>query len=109
MKDNTERWSHWSNPVQFVAGEPISAGIVGNLRITEVMYNPAASSLDNSEDNDEFEFVELKNAGDEALDLTYVSFIDGIAFYIVGLIIVAIDGENRRLGDMLAKTRVVDD
>ena len=22
MKDNTGRWSHWSDPVQFVAGEP---------------------------------------------------------------------------------------
>jgi len=44
-----------------------------------------------------------------ALIRNALRFIDGIAFYIVGLIIVAIDGENRRLGDKLAKTRVVND
>jgi len=80
MKDNTNRWSHWSNPVQFVTAEPISAGIVENLRITELMYNPADPPTGNTEDNDEFEFVELMNTGDETLDLTYVSFTDGITF-----------------------------
>jgi hypothetical protein len=80
MKDSTNRWSHWSQPVQFVTSEPIAAGTVENLRITELMYNPAASSLDSSEDNDEFEFIELQNTGDEVLDLTHVSFVDGIAF-----------------------------
>ncbi|MHC4116479.1 MAG: lamin tail domain-containing protein [Planctomycetota bacterium] len=84
MKDNTQRWSHWSDPVQFVAGEPISAGIVGNLRITEVMYNPADPPFGAFEDNDEFEFIELKNTGDETLDLTYVSFVNGIAFDFAG-------------------------
>ena len=80
MKDNTDRWSHWSNPVQFVTTEPIAAGVVDNLRITEVMYNPADPESNDSEDNDEFEFVELRNTGDETLDLTYVSFTDGITF-----------------------------
>ena len=80
MKDNTGRWSHWSEPVQFIAGEPLSAGTLENLRITEVMYNPAVPSPDDSTDNDEFEFIELKNIGDENLDLTYVSFVDGITF-----------------------------
>ena len=80
MKDNTDRWSHWSDPVQFVTGEPVSAGIVENLRITEVMYNPADPPAGSDEDNDDFEFVELKNTGDETLDLTYVSLVDGIAF-----------------------------
>lgn len=44
-----------------------------------------------------------------ALIRNALRFVDGIAFYIVGLVIVAIDGENRRLGDILAKTRVVND
>ncbi len=44
-----------------------------------------------------------------ALVRNVLRFIDGIAFYLVGFVIVAIDGENRRLGDMLAKTRVVND
>ncbi|UCG59020.1 MAG: CotH kinase family protein, partial [Phycisphaerales bacterium] len=68
MKDNTGRWSHWSNPVQFVAGGPLSAGILENLRITELMYNPANPPAGDPTDNDDFEFIELKNIGDEALD-----------------------------------------
>jgi len=80
MKDNTGRWSHWSDPVQFISGEPLSAGILENLRITELMYNPAAPPAGDPTDNDEFEFIELKNIGDETLDLAFVSFVDGITF-----------------------------
>ena len=79
MKDNTGRWSHWSAPVQFVAGEPLAAGILDDLRVTEVMYNPAPLASDTT-DNDEYEFLELKNIGDETLDLTGVSFTNGITF-----------------------------
>jgi len=83
MKDNTGRWSHWSDPVQFIAGEPLPANILDDLRITEIMYNPADADISRGElnvDNDEFEFIELKNIGDETLDLTYVSFIEGVSF-----------------------------
>ncbi len=84
MQDNTGRWSHWSQPVQFVAGEPVAKGILENLRITELMYNPADPPLGDMRDNDEFEFVELKNIGDETLDLKYVSFDNGITFAFEG-------------------------
>ncbi|GAG67094.1 unnamed protein product, partial [marine sediment metagenome] len=77
MQDDTNRWSHWSDYIQFVAGEPVSAYILENFRITEVMYNPADEP---GYDNDEFEFIELKNTGPQTLDLTYVSFADGITF-----------------------------
>ncbi len=83
MKDNTGRWSHWSDPNQFTAGDPILVGTLENLRITELMYNPAAANTAKGElnvDNDEFEYIELKNIGDETLDLTYVSFTNGITF-----------------------------
>jgi hypothetical protein len=80
MKDSSSRWSHWSYPVQFVTGETVSAGILEDLRITELMYNPPASPASESADNEEFEFVELKNIGDENLDLSYVSFTNGITF-----------------------------
>ena len=80
MKDNSGRWSHWSYPVQFVTDEPMSAGILEDLRFTELMYNPPAPPEDDLTDNEEFEFVELKNIGDENLDLSYVSFVDGITF-----------------------------
>ncbi|HUU17365.1 MAG TPA: lamin tail domain-containing protein [Sedimentisphaerales bacterium] len=80
MKDNTGRWSHWSEPVQFIAGEPLSEGVLDDLRITEVMYNPAAQPAGDSADNEDFEFIELKNIGDETLDLAFVSFVEGITF-----------------------------
>ncbi|MBN2594018.1 MAG: lamin tail domain-containing protein [Sedimentisphaerales bacterium] len=78
MKDNTGRWSHWSDPLQFVAGEPVSQGVAANLRITELMYNPMDPS--DGTNNDDYEFIELKNIGDSILDLTHVSFTDGIVF-----------------------------
>ncbi|MHC4660021.1 MAG: lamin tail domain-containing protein, partial [Planctomycetota bacterium] len=77
MKDTSGRWSHWSDPNQFVTGEPVSVYILENLRITELMYNPADSI---GYDNDDFEFIELKNTGPQTLDLTYVSFTNGITF-----------------------------
>jgi len=80
MKDNSGRWSHWSAPLQFVTGEPMSAGILEDLRITEVMYNPPAPLAGDSADNEEFEFIELMNIGDENLDLSSVSFVNGITF-----------------------------
>jgi len=78
MKDNTGRWSHWSEPVQFVAGEPVSQGVAADLRITELMYNPADPP--DGTNNDDYEFIELKNTGDSTLALTHVSFVDGIVF-----------------------------
>ena len=80
FKDYSGRWSHWSEPLQFLTDEPMSAGILEDLRITEVMYNPPAPPAGDSTDNEEFEFIELKNIGDEILDLSSVSFVNGIAF-----------------------------
>ncbi|MBN1220385.1 MAG: lamin tail domain-containing protein [Anaerolineae bacterium] len=42
------------------------------LRITEVMYNPS--------DGDDYEFIELKNIGDSAMDLANISLDEGIQF-----------------------------
>jgi hypothetical protein len=54
------------------------------LRVTEVMYNPApptaaeiAAGFDN---NDDFEYLELKNIGDQPIDLAGLEFVDGITF-----------------------------
>jgi uncharacterized RDD family membrane protein YckC len=44
-----------------------------------------------------------------ALIRNILRFIDGIAFYAVGLVCMMIDRKNRRLGDMVAKTCVVAD
>jgi hypothetical protein len=80
MRDTSGRWSHWSEPVQFEAGPPLSAGVLDNLRITEIMYNPSEDSSGGLIDEEEFEFVELKNTGNERLDMSFVSFTDGIDF-----------------------------
>lgn len=83
MKDNTGRWSHWSSPVEFTAGEPLAASMLENLRITELMYNPPAWPGDTFESN-EYEFVELKNIGIASLNLTGVLFDKGITFNFAG-------------------------
>ena len=77
MKDTTGRWSHWSSPVQFTAGAALQTGVLADLRLTELMYNPATDAV---ADNDEYEFIELKNIGDEPLDLSTVSLVEGVTF-----------------------------
>jgi hypothetical protein len=89
MKDNTGRWSHWSAPVEFTTGLPLSNGIIDDVRMTEVMYNPPQPSTAEINagftDNDEFEFVEIKNCSvDETRDLTYVALTNGVTFSFAG-------------------------
>jgi hypothetical protein len=77
MMDSTSRWSHWSQPVHFIAGEsstPLPQ--VEHLRVTEVMYNPAGGG--------DAEFIEIQNVGPEALSLEDVRFTDGIEFAFAG-------------------------
>ena len=52
------------------------------LRISEVMYHPMSpDAAENSPwEQDEFEFVEIVNKGDTAIDLTGVRFVEGIEF-----------------------------
>jgi hypothetical protein len=49
------------------------------LRITELMYNPAPATAGTNAPDD-FEFIELRNVGPVALDLTGVRFTRGVAF-----------------------------
>jgi hypothetical protein len=84
MKDNTGRWSHWSEPIEFVAGEATGADILNYLRVSELMYNPLADSEGNY-NNDDFEFIELKNISTTTtLDLSTVSITDGVDFGFAG-------------------------
>ena len=69
MKDTTGRWSHWSSPIEFVAGAALGTDLRDHLRITELMYN-----------NGDAEFIELQNTGTTTLDLTAVSFTSGVTF-----------------------------
>ncbi len=52
-----------------------------NLRITELMYHPQDPNI-GAFNNDDFEFIELQNIGATILDLSGVSFVDGIDFSI---------------------------
>jgi hypothetical protein len=74
--DTTGRASHWSGPIQFVAGEADNAAaLVDSLRITELMYDP---TLD-----DTYEYIELHNADTSlSLDLGSVTFTSGITYTI---------------------------
>lgn len=54
------------------------------LRITEIMYNPAPLT-GNTNDAQEFEYVELKNiSGSETVNLAGVRFVNGISFNFTG-------------------------
>ena len=80
MKDTTGRWSHWSGPVEFVAGPAIGADLLNYLRVSEVMYHPMPDA-GGGVDKDEYEFIELTNISPtKTLDLTTVSIANGITF-----------------------------
>lgn len=76
MLDSTGRWSHWSAPQQFVVGAPAQA-VTTALQVTEIMYNP----LDwGNVPGDELEFVEIKNIGDETLDLSNLRLTNAVEY-----------------------------
>jgi hypothetical protein len=74
MKDDTERWSHWSAPIEFTVEEPESSyALTHYLCVSEVMYDPPGGS--------DLEFIELLNVSDLfTLDLEAVKFTDGVGF-----------------------------
>ena len=86
-KDTTGRWSHWSDPVEFVVGEPDLTPWQNDLMITEIMYHPSDATLSEINagfSNSDFEYVELKNVGAGTLDLTELRFTKGIDFDFAG-------------------------
>jgi hypothetical protein len=70
--DDTGRGSHWSEAVEFVAGDPDVNPFRDGLVISEIMYHPAGDEL--------LEFIEIRNVGPTTLDLTGVRFTKGIDF-----------------------------
>jgi len=81
-EDSTGRTSHWSEPVEFVAGVPSLAVLTDNLVISELMYHPhPAGPGELQVDQDDFEYLELKNVSDSVtVSLDNLSFTDGIEF-----------------------------
>ncbi|MFT5239995.1 MAG: hypothetical protein ACI9X0_000963, partial [Kiritimatiellia bacterium] len=73
MMDDTERWSHWSEPIAFAAGPPDeNINRLKSLAISEIMYRPVGGS--------DYEFVELCNTATNALSLAEVVLADGVEF-----------------------------
>ncbi|MGB0327066.1 MAG: lamin tail domain-containing protein [Akkermansiaceae bacterium] len=82
-RDSLGRWSHWSAPVEFMATTPDVSVYQNALVISEIMFNPPTPSgreLAASNENDDFEFIEIRNVSNEAIDLTGVRFTKGINF-----------------------------
>lgn len=69
-QDTTGRWSRWSAPLEFIATPAeVLGGVREQLVVSEVMYHPSAPG---ELDPDLYEFIEFKNIGTQALDLTGV-------------------------------------
>ncbi len=85
-KDNTGRWSNWSDPEEFTTTESSAAGDLSNhLRISELMPDALGGS--------DFEFVELHNtSSSQTLDLAGATFTAGIDFAFPGGATLAPDG-----------------
>ncbi len=71
-------WSALTEAVFFIPGS------FADLRVTEIMYNPGDSSAAELaagfDDADYFEFIELQNTGSIPIELTGVTFDQGIRF-----------------------------
>jgi hypothetical protein len=80
-KDSSGRWSHWSSPVQFIAG-PGTDDIP--VVISEFLYKPTEPTTAeiNAGFNDAkmFEYVEFRNVGQADADLSRCRFDKGITF-----------------------------
>ena len=79
--DGESEWSGLSEGL-FVVGEPANAG---NLIISEINYHPAPPSpaelsADPTLTDSDFEWIELRNISEGTIDLSGVSFVDGISF-----------------------------
>jgi hypothetical protein len=84
----------WSTATQ--ADFFVGAATAGNLVVTEVNYHPHAPSSDEFAVDamfvrDEFEFVELQNISNVAIDLTGVQFTNGISFDFTGSDVISLN------------------
>ncbi|TWT74577.1 CotH protein [Posidoniimonas polymericola] len=70
MQDADGHWSHWSDPIEFVAG---AAALNPTVAVTEVHYHPSAGVV---ADESDLEFIELLNTGVSATDLSGVQIVD---------------------------------
>jgi len=78
---NGSQWSALNRAVYYLDTAP-------PLRITELMYNPAAPTAAEiaagHDNNDDFEYLELKNIGAAPVELMGLEFVDGVQFLATG-------------------------
>lgn len=84
-KDNTGRWSHWSNPVAFTCTSSNYLQVLkDNLVVSEFMYRPDDPDLAEATAGylaGDFEWIELRNVSTSlTLDLSNVRFTKGVDF-----------------------------
>ncbi len=98
--DNTGRWSHWSQAIDFTVSEPSISPWLDALVVSEIMYHPAPSTaaelaLKPDLETADFEWIEINNVGESALDLKDIRFTKGIEFnFIDGSISSIMPGEH---------------
>jgi hypothetical protein len=82
--DSSGRWGEWSEALEFTASPPDVSAYRDSLIVGEIMYHPADPTpteiAAGFNDDELFEFIEIRNAGTQPLDLTDVRFTKGIDF-----------------------------
>jgi hypothetical protein len=74
-----------AGPGAGLVGTAVTANLQKYLRIAEIMYDPPSRrGTEFNVDNNEFEFIELKNTGPVPLVMTGVRFISGVMFDFTG-------------------------
>lgn len=84
-EDATGRWSNWSDPVEFIVGEPSIQPYLDGIVISKIMYHPLPPTSSElavipSLEEGDFEWIEIMNIGSGALDLTNLRFTKGVEF-----------------------------
>ena len=75
MLDDTNRWSHWSDPVEFRAGEPDTLErLKSHLVLSELMYHASEGA--------DFDYLELHNTSDKTLEVGGVAISGGVRFIV---------------------------
>jgi len=74
MLDDTQRWSHWSDPIEFQTSEPDTLeSLKAHLVLSELMYN--------APDGPDYDYLELHNrSADTTLDLSGIVLTGGVRF-----------------------------
>ena len=87
-RDATGRWSFWSEPMQFVPSAPDLTVYQNVLRVSEINYHPgiptppelASAGWNPAWDEEDFEFIEVRNISAFPQDMTDIRFTKGVDF-----------------------------